>query len=69
MKKEIQSPLLQKTIDQLEEIHDQVKAKSISIDEATARITAVKHKIQATALDWLYTRKLNSISNERMKIE
>lgn len=57
MKKEIQSPLLDKTIRQLEEIHSQIKRKDISIDEATARITAIKHKIQAVALDWMYAKK------------
>ena len=61
--------MLKKTIEQLEEIHEQVKNKKTSMPEAIARITAIKHKIQAIALDWMYSRKAIEVTDLRRKLK
>lgn len=69
MSTEISSPLLRETVKQLEEIHEEVKLHKVSIPEAISRITAIKHKIQAIALDWMYSKKATEILYTKKRVK
>ena len=69
MSSEISSPLLKDTVRQLEEIHQEVKDHKVSIPEAISRITAIKHKIQAIALDWMYSKKATEVLYTKNRVK
>ena len=68
MKNEISSPMLREIIKQLEDIYQETKSGKLKVTEAQAQITAIKHKIQAIALDWLYSRKMESINRLKERV-
>lgn len=58
---EIKSPILKAQILKLHKIYSQLLNGEITPHQASAENASIKHIIQAVALDWLYSRKMQNL--------